>query len=185
MKIHFSEKRTDYDGAQLAPHWIYKNFDLSGDALVAFIGRCAVAPERMVDLADLKEGKRIFSESMLHFIGEFFDTDLTRTILLQHLLVSLAQQEITIRVKTPTLIRAGNDLYEGDSKLSISVATASPVSTLLHFGINISSRNTPVKTKGLTDYGLDPGAFARSLLETFKHEIEGVAVARSKVRAVG
>ena len=183
MQIKFIDQPIHYDGSQLAPHWIYQTFDLPGNTAVAFLGGCNVLPERMVDLADRKAGYRIFSESMLHLIAEFFDTDLTRTILLQRLLVSLAQQEIMFRGKC-FLIRAGNDLFEGDEKLSVSVATASPVSTLIHFGVNISSKNTPVKTKGLADYGIEPAVFARTLLETFKHEVESLAVARSKVKAV-
>ncbi len=181
MKIFFSEKRIDYDGSQLAPHWIRETFKIAGDAAVAFLGGCDILPEKIVDLED--RGKRIASEQMVHLIAEFFDTDLTRTILLQRLLVSLAQQEIMFRSKC-FLIRSGNDLFEGDAKLSVSVATASPVSTLIHFGINVSSKNTPVKTKGLADYGIEPAGFARSLLETFKHEVEGLKVARSKVKAV-
>lgn len=184
MKIQWIDKRIDYDGSQLAPHWIYKNFEVVGDALVAFVGACDVKPEKMVDLADQKLGHRIFSEEMLHFIGEFFEADLTRTILLQRLLVSLCQQEIVFRAKNPSLIRAGNDLYDGEAKLSVSIATSSPISTLLHLGINISSKNTPVTTKGLEDYKLDPLALARGVLETFKHEVETVSLARSKVKPV-
>ncbi len=183
MQIKFIDQPIPYDGSQLSPHWIYQNFDAAGDAAVAFLGGCSVPTERMVDLADRKAGARIFSESMLHLIAEFFDMDLTRTILLQRLLVSLAQQEIMFRGKC-FLIRAGNDLFEGDAKLSVSVATASPVSSLIHFGINISSKNTPVKTKGLADYGIEPIGFAKALLETFKHEVESLKVARSKVKAV-
>ena len=183
MKIQWIDAKIDYDGSQLSPHWIFKQFSICGDALVAFAGRCDLLPEKMVDLLDLKEGKKIYSEEMLHFIAEFFDTDLTRTILLQRLLVSLAQQEIAHQGRC-FLIRAGNDLFDQDAKLSVSIATASPVSTLLHLGINISSKNTPVKTKGLNDYGLNPTSFAHSLLETFQHELETLGVARAKVRPV-
>ncbi|MBI2083279.1 MAG: DUF366 family protein [Deltaproteobacteria bacterium] len=184
MKIYWVDQSINYDGSQLTPHWIFKNFNLVGNAMVAFVGGCRVSPEHMVDLADLKEGKTIYSEKMLHFIAEFFDKNLSETILLQRLFVSLVQQEIVYRAKTTTLIRAGNDLFDGEAKLSVSIATASPVSTLMHYGINISSQNTPVKTKGLADYAIDPKTFAISLLETMKNEMETVATARSKVRAV-
>ncbi|MBI2067775.1 MAG: DUF366 family protein [Deltaproteobacteria bacterium] len=184
MKIQWLSERMNYDGRQLRPHWIFQTTNILGDALVAFQGGCHVATDQMVDLVDQKDGKKIYSEEMLHFIGEFFGADLSRTILVQRLLVSLAQQEIIFRAKTTQLIRAGNDLFEGDAKLSVSIATASPVSTLIHFGINVSSKNTPVKTKGLLDYGLDPAVFAQSLLETFKHEVESVSIAQSKVRPV-
>lgn len=184
MKIKLVDQRIHYDGSQLSPHWIYKTFGLLGDSLIAFRGGCKVSLDKMVDLVDVKEDKPIFSEEMLHFIGEFFGSDLSTTILLERLLVSLAQQEIAFRSKRSTIIRGGNDLYEEGAKLSVAIATASPVSTLIHFGINISSRGTPVKTKGLTDYGIDVESFATSLLESFRNEVLSLHEARSKVRPV-
>ena len=38
MKSFFIGKQINYDGRQLAPHWIYKNFNVIGDAICAFIG---------------------------------------------------------------------------------------------------------------------------------------------------
>ncbi len=35
-----TDRQMTYDGRQLAPHWIYRTFDLLGDAAVAFIGPC-------------------------------------------------------------------------------------------------------------------------------------------------
>ncbi len=184
LQIKFLDQKLCYDGAQLAPHWIYKSFGILGDALVAFRGHCNVPIERMVDLVDVKEKKPIFSEEMLHFVGEFFGTDLEKTILLERLLVSLAQQEIQLRAKKSSIVRGGNDLYDQGAKLSVAIATASPISTLLHFGINISSAGTPVKTKGLKDYDIDPDSLAHLLLESFRNEMDTLKEARAKVRAV-
>jgi hypothetical protein len=184
MNVYLTETDIDYDGKQLSSHWIFQKFGILNNAAVGFCGRCDVPVEHMADLVDVKDDKPIFSERMLHVIVEFFDTDLTRTILYQRLLVALAQQEIIFRIQKPSIVRGGNDLYDDGAKLSVSIATASPVSTLIHFGINISSKNTPVKTKGLEDYGIDPLSFARALLESFRDEIKTVQEARSKVRAV-
>ncbi|MBI2346914.1 MAG: DUF366 family protein, partial [Deltaproteobacteria bacterium] len=78
----------------------------------------------------------------------------------------------------------GNDLFEGTAKLSVSIATASPISTLMHTGINILSTNTPVMTKGLHDYGIDPAPFATKVMARYAEEIAGVVHARAKVRGV-
>jgi hypothetical protein len=185
VNVLFSDKHLDYDGSQLKAHWIFRTFGLLGDALVAFTGGCDVPLDRMVDLADVRDEKPIFSKTMLHVIGEFFGPDLTQTILRQRLLVSLAQQELIFRTGRPAIVRGGNDLYDEGAKLSVSVATASPVSTLLHFGINIVSEGTPVRTKGLADYKIEPADFARALLESFRDEIKTVGEARAKVRPVG
>ncbi len=184
MNVHIAENDVDYDGSQLKSHWIFQKFGKMGDAAVGFCGRCDVSTDRMVDLVDVQDNKPIFSERMLHVIAEFFDADLTRTILYQRILVALAQQEIIFRIQKPTIVRGGNDLYDDGAKLSVSIATASPVSTLIHFGINISSKNTPVKTKGLEDYGIEPVSFAKALLESFRDELKTVREARSKVRSV-
>ena len=46
--FYYSEQPITYDGHQLAPHWIYRRFDLLGDAIVALLvpldaGLCVVA----------------------------------------------------------------------------------------------------------------------------------------------
>lgn len=182
MQSQFIEKEILYDGTQLRSHWILENFGLRGNAVVSFIGSCNVKLERMVDLEDVMGGKPIFSEKMLHFIVENFDTDLEKMILYQRLLVSQIQQELA--KGNIFVVRKGNDLFSDHFKLNVSIAAASPVSTLIHTGINISSNNTPVPTKGLADFDLDPQVLARSVMKRFVEEMEGVRWARCKVRGV-
>ena len=171
-----------YDGTQLAPHWIYRRLNLCGNALVSFIGKADVTIDQMVDLEDVKSMSPIYSELMLHFIAEFFDMDLEKTVYRQRLLMVNIKERLEERLKRP-LIRKGDDIYDGDKKLTVSIATLSPASTLIHAGINISSRNTPVPTRGLMDYDIIPEAFAKSVLDVFRLELESSWLARCKVRA--
>ncbi len=171
-----------YTGEQLRSHWAYRTFDLLGDSAVAFIGPCDVKPEFMKDVEDLKAGSRIYSEEMLHFIIEVFDVDLERAILRQRLLIALMAEALNARLGRPAVVRKGSDLYEGDAKLTVSIASVSPVSTLIHAGINISSRNTPVKTRGLDDYGIAPHAFAEEILAGVAAECWSAHKARCKVK---
>jgi len=180
MNIQFIDTQIDYSGTQLRSHWIYETTEQLGDSLVAFVGACDVNVDHLVDLEDARQDRPIASRSMLHFIGEFYGVSLRETVLLQRLLISLIQQRI---VGAP-LRRTGNDLYDGADKLTVSIATASPVSTLLHAGINIVSEGTPVPTKGLNDYGIEPIAFAQQILEDFRREVSGVQRDIAKVRAV-
>jgi type I restriction enzyme R subunit len=53
MKTLFIEKEIKYIGSQLAPHWIYKNFHIQGDAIVAFVGEVDVDLSEMVDIEDV------------------------------------------------------------------------------------------------------------------------------------
>lgn len=183
ISVKFIEKEIPYYGLELRPHYIYENFDLLGDSIISFVGPCDVKILSMVDLEDVKLNSPIYSEKMLHFLGEFYELSLAGTVFLQRLLMSLMLEEL-YRLKYYSVIRQGDDLYEGDAKLSVSIATSSSTSTLIHAGINISSRNTPVKTKGLEDYDINPVEFSKNILNAFKNEFETSYQAICKVRSV-
>ena len=183
LRIHFLEEMLTYDGTQLAPLWIYKQCNIQGNAVVSFIGPADVSLKHMVDVEDIKAQSPIYSESMVHFLGEFFDLDLEKTVFRQRLLMAIVKEVLEKKIQR-VLSRQGDDIYDGDAKLSVSIATLSSLSTLIHAGINISSRNTPVKTKGLEDYDVSPIAFSKEVLEAFKRELESSWLARCKVRSV-
>lgn len=186
VQTKFIHKRILYNGTQLSPHWIYKNFDICGDALVSFIGPADVSLKQMVDLEDVKSKSQIYSEEMLHFIAEFFDTDLEKTIYCQRLLMVIMKECLEKKPfrHDPRLSRKGDDLYDGKKKLTVSIATASAISTLIHAAINISSRNTPVLTAGLSDYRISPRPFAHEVMSAFEKEFKSLSVARCKVKPV-
>ncbi|MFO1518631.1 MAG: DUF366 family protein [bacterium] len=184
LTTKFIEKEIPYTGAELRSHFIYDCFDLLGDAAVAFLGPCRVDLGRMVDLEDVKRKSPIYSEKMVHFLAEFFGMDLSRLVLLQRLWVALVFEELTKRKVGKDLRRIGDDLYDGKEKLSVSIATLTPVSGVIHLGVNISSRNTPVPTRGLQDYGIDPVDFSQAILKAFAFEAESSARATWKVRGV-
>lgn len=184
MQTRWLPETMHYDGAQLRSHWIYDQTQIVGDAMVAFQGSAAVGPEHMVDLEDRTAKAWIRSDRMLHFLVEHFDTDLTRMILRQRLLVAILGEELHVARPEVIVVRRGNDLYEGMAKLSVSIATASPLSCLIHTGINISSANTPVLTKGLEDFRIAPAPLASKVMARYAEEMAGVRHARAKVRGV-
>ncbi len=194
-----------YDGSQLHSHWIFERTGFVGDAIVAFCGPAAVNAVHMVDEEDRARSAWIHSDEMLHFIIEHFGVDLLHTVALQRLLMAIVAEEIGVqtagvpltqpspqrergadaqRFPAGRVYRRGNDLYDGENKLSVSIATVSPVSTLIHAGINILHTNTPVPTRGLHDYTIDPTAFAQQIITRYCDEVRGIAHARAKVRAV-
>lgn len=180
--IQFVKESFPYTGKELRSHFIYDRFSLLGDAFIAFTGPCEVTLEHMVDLEDVKLKAPIYSENMLHFMGEFYGISLETTVVYQRLLMSILGEELQKR--GIELVRQGDDLYQGDAKLSVSIATISPTSTLIHAGINISSRNTPVKTKGLEDFKIAEEALAKAALSRFQEEFLDISKAVCKVRAV-
>lgn len=186
MITRYLERPLCYDGSQLRAHWILRTFGIVGDALVAWRGPCLVRQEEIADLADL-EGPGIAGNDMLHFVMERFDDgDLERAVLRQRLCAALAHELVRELAPPGTrLARTGDDLWVGDGKLSISIATKTPCSTMLHFALNVSNAGTPVRTAALADLEIDPRPFAERLLAAIAAEEQSIHDARCKVRAKG
>lgn len=186
MQERFIGKTITYDGRQLSSHWAYRNFGLQGDSIVSFRGPCRVELTEMVDLADVLEHALIYSTDMLHFIVEHFDRDLERTIVRQRLLIATLK-DVIVQKTGAQLRRAGDDLFLGQRKLSVSIATLTPVSTMIHTGVNVSSKDTPVPACGLADLGLpdeEVEDVARDLCRVYVREYQEIKLARCKVRGV-
>lgn len=185
MRIHWSEEPIDYDGSQLRAHWVLSRFGLCGDALVAFRGACRVADAEMADLADL-DGPGIAGDDMVHFVWEEFTSpDLLLAVHRQRLMSAVAREVLAELAPGTAVRRSGDDLYVGRGKLSISIATVTPVSAMIHFAVNASAGGAPVPTADLTALGVEPQRFATTLLERVAAERVSIGDARAKVRAKG
>lgn len=184
MKAKFLETTDKYDGSQLASLRGYLNHGLLGDSIVAWIGACDVTFEHMVDGEDLLQKAKIAGDKMLHFVIEKFDISLFAAVSLQRLLASIVMDCLKEREAAHELVRQGDDIFLGDRKLSISIATQSPVNSLIHFAVNITNKGTPVKTLSLEDLGVDPRAFAIEIMGRFCAEVESIQQATQKVRWV-
>ena len=184
MKTKLLEKEIKYEGFQLAPHWIYKNFKIQGDATVAFIGECDVKLDEMVDIEDVINNEPIYSKLMLSFISEQFNIGLVEGVFRQRLLICIIKEALEKRgVK---LTRSGDDLYVGNKKLTVSIATKSATSVLIHTGINIISEGAPIAACGLkNNLNIDDiEEFANEILENYANEIDDIVMASTKVRGV-
>ena len=180
MKVHWADGRIDYDGTQIQSLWAYRSFGVQGDSIVAFAGGCEVPFSNMVDLEDVRARSRIASPLMLHFIVEHFDLDLEKAVLRQRVLAVVARDLLPAGV-----VREGDDLFVSGGKLSISIATLTPVSSKIHFGINIErALDVGVETRALKDLGVEATSYARAVMERFAAEMHGVLDARTRVRGV-
>lgn len=179
----FVDATIAYDGSPLRAHWILRRFGIVGDAIVAFRGPCDVTDAEMADLEDLG-GVGIRGADMLHFLLERFDEcGLETAVLRQRLLAATVAEELARRERP--VRRDGDDLWWDDRKLSISIATRSAVSTLVHFALNVTNAGTPVPTAALTELGIEPREFAEGVLARVVAEQASMATARAKVRAKG
>jgi hypothetical protein len=173
-----------YNGKQLRSLWAYMNFGLLGDSIVAWRGPCNVPLTHMVDGEDARERSEIRGSDMVHFIVEIFGRDLYAAVALQRLLTTHAQMILLRRCPGLQLVRTGDDLYDMERKLSISVATASPVSSLIHFAVNVSNEGTPVPTFSLEELKVNPEEFATELMAQFSEECTSIQQATCKVFGV-
>jgi uncharacterized protein len=185
MRTHWCDEPIGYDGSQLRAHWLWSRFGLADDAAVAFRGACRVARDEIADLADV-DGPGIAADDMVHVIWESFtEPDLLLAVHRQRLLSAQAAEVLAGLGARAAVRRDGDDLFVGDGKLSISIATVTPVSSVLHFAVNATPGGAPVATATLQELGVAPRAFGEALLARAAAEQASIRVARAKVRAKG
>jgi len=189
LKTHFTDEVIAYTGRELCSHWIYRNFGMLGDSVVAFVGPCDVSQAGMVDLEDVLNNDFIYSKKMLNFIVEIFGIDLQQGVVLQRLFTSIIQDKINLVLPNNPIRRRGDDLfYQDTAKLSVSICTKSPTSILIHTGLNIDSEGTPVEAAGLaSEMDLSASAIevlSTACMRTLADEWTDIQLSCCKVRAV-
>ena len=197
LSILFSEKPRNYTGVELRPHFLLTEVGMKGSALGAFIGACEVKTEHLVDWEDRLAFDHISARQMVHLIGEFFGLPLREGVWIQRWMVAKLQEDLATRLKdsgsTARVRRDGDDIFislpgsspmKDERKLTVSIVTASPVSLLLHLGINIDPSGAPVPAVGFQELGIDASKWATSFLQSVKQEWDGIEWACAKVRPV-
>lgn len=191
MESLFIKDEIKYIGSQLAPHWIYKNFHILGDAIVAFTGEMDVKITEMVDIEDVISDSPIYSKKMVSFIIEQFGISLSECVLRQRFLICIIIEELRKILGDKFKIRrSGDDIFVNingqDKKLSVSIATKSTTSGLIHTGLNIDPTGAPVDACGLTtDLGItNIEEFAQNIMKRYIEEDKEVFEATCKVRGV-
>ncbi|MCS6837956.1 MAG: DUF366 family protein [Bdellovibrionaceae bacterium] len=190
--LFLSENFETYDGSQLAPLRNYLKFGLSGSSCISWIGPCCVRPEFMVDGEDVRSESEIASDSMVHFIAELFHIDLIGAIAFQRLMAEIAR-EVIYSCGTNTgiftseqgrlILREGDDLFWEGRKLSISIATRSAGSCLVHFAVNVVRGGAPIPVSCLEELGVNPSSFAMNFLSRIEQEWDDMWFAYYKVRS--
>ena len=176
--------RLDYTGGELRSHFVREKTGIRGDGMIAFVGACDVAGSRLVDLEDREAGSFIKAKSMLHFICEHFQAPLREVNFRLRLFAAIVAAEINNLDPAAGVIRSGDDLFSGGKKLSVAIATVSPVSGLFHFGVNVDPEGAPVPAIGLSELGVDAAGLAAGVLDAYSLECSSVETALRKVRGV-
>lgn len=176
MKKEILPGTLDYDGSQIEPLWAYSK-GIFGDSIVLFRGAMDIPDSNIKDLEDLQNNLAIKGGDMLHFIVERFDSpgSIRLAYYMQRLLVVCAK-DVLFHHDIES-IRNGDDLFIGNGKLSVSIASAGISSEKIHFGINISCNGTPpdVKVACLSDLGItDFIGMGKEIVTAFTAEVDDI-----------
>lgn len=187
MFMYFFDDEITYTGKELQSHWIYRKTKKQGDAIVSFIGKCDVPLEHMVDIEDVIAKEPIYSKKMLHFIIETFNINLVEGVFRQRLLVEKAVDLLReLHDNKLDIKRKGDDIFINGKKASVSIATKSLTSVLIHFAINIVSKGAIIEVASLNDDTKisDIKKFAKKLMSDYNDEVEDILLATTKVSGV-
>lgn len=187
MQTKFIAEDIKYTGSELAPHWIYKNFNLQSDAIVGFCGESDVKITEMVDIEDVLDNTPIYSKKMLHFIIEHFNMGLVEGVVRQRLFINIIREQILANLpENSEIMRDGDDLFFDGKKLSVSIAAKSINSVLIHTGLNIISEGAAIEASGLnSDMGLQNiHELGKNIIEAYAKECDNMILASTKVRGV-
>ncbi len=184
MKCVVLPEKFDYDGSQISSLWAYNSFGIQEDSVVVFRGACDVKIEHMIDLEDRRANESIWSEDMVSFIIEHFDsTDLKLIYTRQRLFTALVKEYLAnLDVQTT---REGDDLFLKGNKLTVSIASTSAVSQKIHFGINVSHNvYGNLKEAGIGE-DKQVASFMQAVGETYVQELEDIEKDLRKSRSLG
>lgn len=184
LETKILDKSADYTGEQLRSHFVREMSGITTDGVVTFRGACAVTGDLLVDIEDAEQHSSIIAEEMRHFIGEHFECSLREANYRLRLFVALTGEILRELAPGLTMRRDGDDLYVSGRKLTVAIATVTPVSTVFHCGVNIDPQGAPVPAVGLDEIEVDDGAFTSLLLERYAKECLSIDGAVRKVRGV-
>lgn len=174
----------DYDGTQLRSHFVREITGIPGDGIMAFSGTCYVMGKNLVDIEDAEASNSIVAQDMLHFICEHFQIPLREMNYRLRLFITIIREILSELAPQWTITRDGDDLYEGNRKISVGIATVSATSALFHCGINIDPEGAPVPAVGLNEFKVSPAELAGRVLDAYRAECESIELAVRKVRGV-
>jgi len=172
----------DYDGSQLHHAFAYEKAQVLGPTITIFRGAASVK-EHLVDLEDSLANDFIQSADMWHFIIEIPEATITEVVTLQRLFICQCIE--FLQQINPDVIyeRNGDDIIVNGKKLSVSIATLSRFSGLIHVGINVTvGDQCPVAAIGLSDFAASTSSmFGCAMAEKFIAEYNDIKDATYKV----
>ncbi|HHS50942.1 MAG TPA: DUF366 family protein [candidate division Zixibacteria bacterium] len=171
--------------AEMHPHWALKNFGLQGDNIVAFRGAFEVPPEKWFDLDAIMHGQEVLPGEMLHFVIEHFDCNIREILMRQYILVSVVEEKLIHRMNSPDhcLVRLGEDLFDGENRISVTGCTITPVSAKLHLGLYLDS-SLQAGVHGIKAYNVKALELAELVINQYRAEMRRLEEKSWRVRPI-
>lgn len=186
----------DYTGSELRHLFAFEKAGILGDSIISFFGSAQVKTH-LVDAEDRFKDDFIYAPSMCHFIIEIFDCNMREIVTWQRIFICNILASLYKYNPNGKLLRKGDDLFlrrKDDPtlyKMTVSIATLSPFSGLIHTGINWEDPGPkcPVSATGLNTPSFQvppetPESFCQFLMSIFSKEFESVQQACYKVLSV-
>jgi len=192
-----NSEQITYNGTAIGSHWALDKFDILGNSMISFRGPLKVPQSEMVDLLDIKEEGELGSylitgkEAVQWIIEDFsphppnMELEYSRL----RILVLVILEVLRKTIPDGEFRRSHTDIYVGEKKLSVGIATISKVSAKIHYALNLSSEGIPshVKAIGLYDLGmksLEVHSFSEEVGELYIEEMSRIARDCMKTRSV-
>jgi len=184
MTYRFLPEKRRLTGEEMLPHWALRNFRLAGDTMVSFIGEFKVPPERWIDLNSIMHESSLPDKEMLHFVVEHFGCPLQEAVLRQYVLISILEEKLLHRIKVNghRLTRLGDDLFDGEKRLSITAAGSTLVSAKIHVGV--FTKTPGIGFFGIEDYGVIPEELAEVVMCQYGAEMRRLAEKAWRVKPI-
>ena len=134
-------KKLTYDGTQLHPTFAYKLANGCANAVI-FRGPMKVKITEMIDAEDVIKNDPIWSDDAINIVAELPFTNVVGAVALQRMMIRVIHDNLNggihLRVDGDDLI-SGNYGSSDYRKYSVSIATQTAHSSLIHIGLNISA----------------------------------------------
>ncbi|MCG3225510.1 MAG: DUF366 family protein [Candidatus Heimdallarchaeota archaeon] len=178
-----------YDGSQLSSQYIANNYNVLGNSILVFRGGMSLSPAEMIDIKDIQRESHlaeilISSDDSLHVIIEEFDIqppNLEIEYYRLRLLTLLILEQLNL--KGIKIQRKGTDIYIGEKKLNVAIASVGVTNSKIHFGLNVGNSGFPqhVNAIGLLELEFKDNQLKEWIISVVKQYIDEVQMVKEDV----
>ncbi len=183
------ENNIIYDGSQLSSQYIANNYNVLGNSILVFRGGMSLSPAEMIDIKDIQRESHlaeilISSDDSLHIIIEEFDIqppNLEIEYYRLRLLTLIILEKLNLKgIKAQ---RKGTDIYIGEKKLNVAIASVGVTNSKIHFGLNVGSSGFPqhVTAIGLLELEFEDSQLKEWIISIVKQYIDELQMVKEDV----